>query len=215
MSVRELLSKEEKNRKKKKRNSHTVTSHNQSKYFHRREVHLVIFNRKTTTYLSTNNRLMMRGPYGYSHQPDHDETQPFNVDGGYQYSQSYQTDANNTIQSWEQLLGGDTVGQGEQLNQDVSSADFPANHTASFQFNKDSSYEEVNADVDYETIVRSKNAYNDPQPQIIRKPCQANPVVYNQKVIIRFLQPPPVEQGPLIIREVRPPQPPPQAPIVS
>ncbi|CAF4037820.1 unnamed protein product, partial [Rotaria magnacalcarata] len=156
----------------------------------------------------------MRRPYGYSDQSDHDETQSFNVDGGYQYSQSYQTDANNTIQSWEQLVGGDIVSQKDHSQQDVSSVDLPGNHTVNFQFNTDSSYEEVNADVDYETIVRSKNVYNDPQPQIIRKPSQINPVVYNQRVTIRFLQPPPVEQGPLIIREVRPPPPPPQVPLI-
>ncbi|CAF3707095.1 unnamed protein product [Rotaria socialis] len=156
----------------------------------------------------------MRRPYGYPHQSDHDETQPFNVDGGYQYSQSYQTDANNSIQSWQQLLGGDTASQKDHSYQDGSSADLSVNHTVNFQFNKDSPCEEVDADVDYETIVRSKNVYNDPQPQIIRKPLQTNPVVYNQKIIIRFLQPPPVEQGPLIIREVRPPQPPPQPPLI-
>ncbi|CAF1654341.1 unnamed protein product [Adineta ricciae] len=59
-----------------------------------------------------------------------------------------------------------------------------------------------------------QNLYQDPNPQIIRRPAQGGPVTYTQNVKIRFLQPPPIAPpGPLIIKEVRPPQPPPPPPL--
>ncbi|CAF1085682.1 unnamed protein product [Adineta steineri] len=60
----------------------------------------------------------------------------------------------------------------------------------------------------------AQNLYQDPNPQIIRRPAQGGPVTYTQNVKIRFLQPPPIPPpGPLIIKEVRPPQPPPPPPL--
>ncbi|CAF4436592.1 unnamed protein product, partial [Rotaria magnacalcarata] len=57
--------------------------------------------------------------------------------------------------------------------------------------------------------------FNDPNPQIIRRAAVGGAVTYQQKILVRFLQPPPVPPpGPLIIKEVRPPQPPPPAPLV-
>ncbi|CAF1153121.1 unnamed protein product [Rotaria sp. Silwood1] len=57
--------------------------------------------------------------------------------------------------------------------------------------------------------------YNDPNPQIIRRPAATGPIIYKQNVLVRFLQPPPVPPpGPLIIKEIRPPQPPPPPPLV-
>ena len=41
------------------------------------------------------------------------------------------------------------------------------------------------------------------------------PLIYKQNIMVKFLKPPPVPLGPLIIREVRPPQPPPPPPLVS
>ncbi|CAF4612293.1 unnamed protein product, partial [Rotaria magnacalcarata] len=39
------------------------------------------------------------------------------------------------------------------------------------------------------------------------------PLVYKQNITIKFLKPPPVPLGPLVIREVRAPQPPPPPPL--
>ncbi|CAF3679950.1 unnamed protein product [Rotaria socialis] len=56
--------------------------------------------------------------------------------------------------------------------------------------------------------------YKDPNPQIIRRPAAGGPLTYQQKVLVRFLQPPTLPPpGPLIIKEVRPPQPPPLPPL--
>ncbi|CAF1125995.1 unnamed protein product [Rotaria sordida] len=61
----------------------------------------------------------------------------------------------------------------------------------------------------------ANNIYRDPNPQIIRRATADRPVTYEQRVVIKYLQPPPVpEPGPLIIREMRPPQPPLPGPIV-
>jgi hypothetical protein len=55
----------------------------------------------------------------------------------------------------------------------------------------------------------AQGLYQDPNPQIIRRPAIGGVQTYTQNVKVRFLQPPPVPPpGPLIIREVRPPQPP-------
>ncbi|UJR15043.1 hypothetical protein I4U23_002016 [Adineta vaga] len=61
----------------------------------------------------------------------------------------------------------------------------------------------------------SAGLYNDPNPQIIRRAAVGGAVTYQQKILVRFLQPPAVPPpGPLIIKEVRPPQPPPPPPLV-
>ncbi|CAF1033659.1 unnamed protein product [Rotaria sordida] len=60
----------------------------------------------------------------------------------------------------------------------------------------------------------TQGVYQDPNPQIIRRPAPGGGVTYTQNIRIRFLQPPPVPPpGPLIIKEVRPPQPPPPPPL--
>ena len=82
-------------------------------------------------------------------------------------------------------------------------------------YNYTQTMHDISPEIDYQTIVTSKDLYNDPNPQIIRRPSTADPVVYNQNVRIRFLQPPPIEQGPLIIKEIREPQPPPPPPLVD
>ncbi|CAF2696009.1 unnamed protein product [Rotaria sp. Silwood2] len=61
----------------------------------------------------------------------------------------------------------------------------------------------------------ANNIYIDPNPKIIRRTTTEAPVTYEQRVLIRYLQPPTVPPpGPLIIKEVRPPQPPPPPPLV-
>ncbi|CAF5123207.1 unnamed protein product, partial [Rotaria sp. Silwood1] len=55
----------------------------------------------------------------------------------------------------------------------------------------------------------AQGIYQDPNPQIIRRPNPTGVQTYTQNVRVQFLQPPPVPPpGPLIIKEVRPPQPP-------
>ncbi|CAF1566991.1 unnamed protein product, partial [Rotaria sordida] len=59
------------------------------------------------------------------------------------------------------------------------------------------------------------NIYKDPNPQIIRRATTETPITCEQRVTVRYLQPPPVpELGPLIIKEVRPAQPPPPRPLI-
>ena len=159
-----------------------------------------------------------------------DDTQTANIDEEQQQprtaSSNLQTVPNifdnedNTIESWQQLTN-------DQHYQDVSQADSANDVTTSFGFQQsqnelEKNYqlnqnpaEEVNSGIDYETIVRSKQLYFDPNPQFIRKPQMIIPITYKQNIMIKFLKPPPVPLGPLIIREVRPPQPPPPPPLVS
>ncbi|CAF3883392.1 unnamed protein product [Rotaria sp. Silwood1] len=59
------------------------------------------------------------------------------------------------------------------------------------------------------------NIYKDPNPQIIRRAAPERPVTYEQRIHLKYLQPPAVPApGPLIIREVRPPQPPLPPPLI-
>ncbi|CAM4766386.1 unnamed protein product [Rotaria magnacalcarata] len=57
--------------------------------------------------------------------------------------------------------------------------------------------------------------YKDLNPKIIRRAATDRPVTYEQRVLVRYLQPPPLPPPePLIIKEVRPEQPPPPPPLV-
>jgi len=59
----------------------------------------------------------------------------------------------------------------------------------------------------YETD--AQGLFRDHNPQVIRRPAPGGGVTYTQNIRVRFLQPPPVPpHGPLVIREVRPAQPP-------
>ncbi|CAF1594051.1 unnamed protein product [Rotaria sp. Silwood1] len=61
----------------------------------------------------------------------------------------------------------------------------------------------------------AKNIYFDPDPQIVRRATTEGPIIYQQKILVRFLQPPAIPPpGPLIIKEVRPVQPPPPLPLI-
>jgi hypothetical protein len=150
-----------------------------------------------------------------------DAIQDFNINMEHQTaSDNYNEDY---FQNWNQLIG-DTLSLDNPYQQDTSQSDSNTDQTASFgfqqqentyQYNQNLPPEEINTELDYETIIRSKHLYFDPDPQVIRKPTMASPLIYNQNIMVRFLQPPPIDQGPLIIREVRPPQPPPPPPLVS
>ncbi|CAM4815156.1 unnamed protein product [Rotaria magnacalcarata] len=61
----------------------------------------------------------------------------------------------------------------------------------------------------------ANNIYIDSNPQIIRRTTTENPVTYEQRVLVRYLQPPPLPPPePLIIKEVCPDQPPPPPPLI-
>ncbi|CAF2404341.1 unnamed protein product [Rotaria sp. Silwood2] len=74
-----------------------------------------------------------------------------------------------------------------------------------------SSVEETN-----QYLKKSGNSiYKDPNPIIIRRATTEKPVALEQRVLVRYLQPPAVPPpGPLIIKEVRPRQPSPLPPLV-
>ncbi|CAF3883218.1 unnamed protein product [Rotaria sp. Silwood1] len=55
--------------------------------------------------------------------------------------------------------------------------------------------------------------YKDPNPQTIRRTSDCQ-IKQEQRVFLRYLQPPVPEPGTLIIKEVRPPQPPPLPPLI-
>ncbi|CAF1492524.1 unnamed protein product, partial [Adineta ricciae] len=60
----------------------------------------------------------------------------------------------------------------------------------------------------------AQGLYQDPSPHLVRRPALGAPQVYTQRVIVKFLQAPPIPNpGPLIIKEVRAPQPPPPPPL--
>jgi hypothetical protein len=145
---------------------------------------------------------------------------------------SMDTHSQCSIQTWEDLLGQTStrtrtfhdVSQSNSIDDVSTSFTFPHHHQQQQQqrsafnmdnvYGSDTTFEQLDDNIDYETIIRSKNLYNDPEPQTIRKSMNNEPVIYTQNIMLRFLQPPPVPQGPLIIREVRPPQPPPPPPLV-
>lgn len=136
----------------------------------------------------------------------------------------HRTSTNDTIRSWEQLLGETSASDqvfpdslpSEVLPPKTNSFEFQKFHYPVYEFNRDLPPEEISSSDDYETLVRSKHLYYDPNPKVIRKPTLIKgPLVYNQNILLRFLKPPPVAQEPLIVREIRPPQPPPLPPLVS
>jgi hypothetical protein len=121
----------------------------------------------------------------------------------------------NSSSNWEQLSKEILIN-----NQNIIRSDSTDEVTTSLGFQQsidqiEQSSTEISSTMNYETIVRSQNLYYDPNPELIRKPQMITPIVYKQNIMIKFLKPPPVPLGPLIIREVRPPQPPPPPPLVS
>ncbi|CAF2712568.1 unnamed protein product [Rotaria sp. Silwood2] len=71
-----------------------------------------------------------------------------------------------------------------------------------------------NNDTDQDNSTSPGQIFYDPNPQIIQRK-GSHSVTYKQNIIVRFLQPPPIPNaGPLIIKEVRAPQPSPLPPLV-
>ncbi|CAF3293549.1 unnamed protein product [Rotaria sp. Silwood2] len=61
----------------------------------------------------------------------------------------------------------------------------------------------------------ASDLFLDLNPQIIRRATIEGPITLEQRIAVRYLQPPPVpEPGPLIVKEVRPRQPSPPPPLV-
>jgi len=161
----------------------------------------------------------------YPQVPNLDNIRVFNDEKEYQTASiDLQTvpDINiddNINQNWEQLSGD--VSPNNQRHQNVSQSDTTDDITTSFGFQQqppdqtESLVKEINFTTDYQTFVRSQKLYFDPNPELIRKPQMITPLIYKQNIMIKFLKPPSVPLGPLIIREVRPPQPPPPPPLVS
>jgi hypothetical protein len=73
-----------------------------------------------------------------------------------------------------------------------------------------SAYETVSSSTQVQQYATdAQGLFLDSNPQIIRRPAAGGVQTYTQNIKVRFLQPPPVPPpGPLIIKEVRPPQPP-------
>ncbi|CAF1664404.1 unnamed protein product, partial [Adineta ricciae] len=64
-------------------------------------------------------------------------------------------------------------------------------------------------------LERTANICKDPDPIVVQKTVADRPVTYQQRVLVRYLQPPAVQPpGPLIIKEVREPQAAPLPPLV-
>ncbi|CAF0975998.1 unnamed protein product [Adineta steineri] len=128
------------------------------------------------------------------------------------------------IRDWPHLTGDTvandqrypTISQSDSANDVTTSFGFhqtPEQTENNYDFNQQSA-EEISHTMDYETLIRTKQLYFDPNPETIRKPQMINPIIYKQNIMIKFLKPPSVPQGPLIIREIRPPQPAPPPPLV-
>ncbi|CAF1238314.1 unnamed protein product [Adineta ricciae] len=110
-----------------------------------------------------------------------------------------------------QNVADSTAGRNNNKNVYTASVTVGTNERASKATIETSSTQETN---EYLTRM-STGVYNDPNPEIIRRAAPEGPIVYQQKIFVRFLQPPPVPPpGPLIIKEVRPQQPPPPPPLI-
>lgn len=160
---------------------------------------------------------------GYSEVPDLNDMQPSNIE------KEYQT-ATIDLQTVPDInMEDDTNQNREQLSRETSltdqrfhirtESDSTDDITTSFGFQQQGQLEnpprEISPTASYETIIRSEKLYFDPDPELIRKPRMITPIVYTQNISVKFLKPPSVPLGPLIIREVRPPQPPPPPPLVN
>lgn len=165
-----------------------------------------------------------------------DQVRVPNLDDTYSHPTDLQTSTiSNTddtiIHNWPHLTSGataddhpyQTISQTDSMN-DATTTSYSTQQQQeqkqeygqtdiNYDFDR-ASPEEISASIDYETLIRTKQLYFDPNPETIRKPQMVAPLVYKQNIMIKFLKPPSVPQGPLIIREIRPPQPPPPPPLV-
>ncbi|CAF2867283.1 unnamed protein product [Rotaria sp. Silwood2] len=112
--------------------------------------------------------------------------------------------------SYSSSMGGVAGGFDGNVTADGDVAGAAAGTASSSTFEANNTQQQVQQ---YST--NAQGLYQDPNPQIIRRPAQSGQVTYTQNIKIRFLQPPAIPApGPLIIKEVRPPQPPPPPPLV-
>ncbi|CAF4276654.1 unnamed protein product, partial [Adineta steineri] len=94
---------------------------------------------------------------------------------------------------------------GSRLNRSNYETSAIANDWKNTSVIETNSLEETN-----EYLERAGNIYKDSNPLIIRKAITDKPITYRQRVLVRYLQPP----GPLVIKEVRAPQPAPLPPLI-
>jgi len=97
------------------------------------------------------------------------------------------------------ILGGYTAGQGyeasvENAFESISGINTSyAAATASSELTGGTPIQTSSEQQTSEYLSQTANGvYNDPNPQIIRRPATVGPLIYQQKVFVRFLQPPPI-----------------------
>ena len=158
-------------------------------------------------------KLIVRELFLFFKQKEKEEEQTSFISTIYQSNMSERFQLNNN-NNWQNLIEHIPEADIDDLSHSEQTQSFGF-EVPNQTYNYTQTMHDISPEIDYQTIVTSKDLYNDPNPQIIRRPSTADPVVYNQNVRIRFLQPPPIEQGPLIIKEIREPQPPPPPPLVD
>ena len=158
-------------------------------------------------------KLIVRELFLFFKQKEKEEEQTSFISTIYQSNMSERFQLNNN-NNWQNLIEHIPEADIDDLSHSEQTQSFGF-EVSNQTYNYTQTMHDISPEIDYQTIVTSKDLYNDPNPQIIRRPSTVNPVVYNQNVRIRFLQPPPIEQGPLIIKEIREPQPPPPPPLVD
>jgi len=158
-------------------------------------------------------KLIVRELFLFFKQKEKEEEQTSFISTIYQSNMSERFQLNNN-NNWQNLIEHIPEADIDDLSHSEQTQSFGF-EVPNQTYNYTQTMHDISPEIDYQTIVTSKDLYNDPNPQIIRRPSTVNPVVYNQNVRIRFLQPPPIEQGPLIIKEIREPQPPPPPPLVD
>ncbi|CAF3320304.1 unnamed protein product [Rotaria socialis] len=217
----------------------SISSHGDNEYSHRQgsvislldEDDQVTVNsdsviKQTSKELSSKARKLSSLSNEYSKSPDFDDTQAVHFDKEYQTATidlQAVPDASHDdsiIQNWSQLLPGadqDYRTRAQSDSTDEITVSFGFHHQDPIENEQEPNEmepEEINSTMDYETLVRARRLYEDPNPELIKKPQMIAPLVYKQNITIKFLKPPPVPLGPLIIREVRAPQPPPPPPLI-
>ena len=116
---------------------------------------------------------------------------------------------------------GSRYGQDDVISNRPDHNRYPPNYTSPSygnttnlsDFIKETVIHSSNIDETRSIIDRTPNIYKDPNPEIIRRTMEC-PIRHEQRIFLRCLQPPAQEPGPLIIKEVRPPQPPPLPPLI-
>ncbi|CAF4011586.1 unnamed protein product [Rotaria magnacalcarata] len=217
----------------------SISSHDDNEYSHRQGSVISLVDeddqmtmnsdsviRQTSKELSSETRQLSSLSNKYSKLLDLDDTQAIHFGKEYQIA-TMDLQAvpdvshdDSTIQSWSQQLPGadqDYRTRAQSDSTDEITVSFGFHHQDPVENKQESNEmepEEINATVDYETLVRTRQLYEDPNPQVIKKPQMIAPLVYKQNITIKFLKPPPVPLGPLVIREIirQRPQPAPSPP---